>query len=98
MHKRFFLFAATTAAALLATAAQSWACSVCFTGTGDAVTDGFNASVLFLMSTPYLVIGSIVGAVIVSYRRALKLRERTDSIEAQAPIAELAWQQEENSR
>ena len=56
---------------------RSRACSVCLTGTaiGD---EGSNASVLFLMATPYAVVGSIVGGLIFTYRRALKNREKAE--------------------
>ena len=79
----------------LAAPVASWACSVCFTGTSDSVTDGFNASVLFLMTTPYLVVGSIVGGLIVAYRRALKKRAQSESTE---PLSQLAWIQEDSGR
>lgn len=84
MPRKLLLFAILTVTVVLAVTVQSWACSVCFTGASDSVTDGFNASVLFLMSTPYLVIGSIVGTLIVSYRRALKRREQTEGAEPEA--------------
>ncbi len=89
----FVIIAAT--ATLLVGATASWACSVCFGGTGDSVTDGFNASVLFLMATPYLVVGSIVGGLIFAYRRALKNRENVETAE---PIVHLDWHQEDGSR
>lgn len=41
------------------------ACAVCLTGAGDdSVTEAFNWSVLFLMATPYTVVGAIVGCLI----------------------------------
>jgi hypothetical protein len=75
---------------LLAAPAVSWGCAVCFTGTSDSVTDGFNASVLFLMTTPYLVVGSIVGGLIFAYRRALRKRSEPES----ELTGQLAWIQE----
>jgi hypothetical protein len=57
---------------LLARTATTWACAVCLGGESDSLTDGFKASVLFLMATPYLVVGSIVCGLIFNYRRALK--------------------------
>ena len=74
-------------------AASVWACSVCFGGDGDH--DGYNASVLFLMATPYLVFGSIVGGLIFAYRRALKRGEGEESAESRV---ELTWNQEESGR
>lgn len=89
-----FIVMATISMSLIATAA-SWGCSVCLTGTNDSVTDGFNASVLFLMSTPYLVVGSIVGGLLVAYRRALKKRAETEAAE---PIMHLGLHQEDGHR
>jgi hypothetical protein len=85
----------TIATALLARAAASWACSVCLSGGSDAAIDGYNASVLFLMATPYLVGGSIVGGLIFTYRRALK---RSKSAEEEAAIMQLTWNQEDSGR
>jgi hypothetical protein len=75
--------------------APAWACAVCLGGADDATIEGFNASVLFLMATPYLVLGSIVGALFFTYRRALKKRALA---EAAAPDAQLAWSQEDSGR
>lgn len=82
----FTLFARTT---------TTWACAVCLGGDSDSLTDGINASVLFLMAMPYLVVGSIVGGLIFNYRRALKKREQAETLE---PIAHLAWNQEDSGR
>jgi hypothetical protein len=72
----------TIAAPILAQAMASRACSVCLTGTSDPVVDGYNASVLFLMATPYLVVGSIVGGLVFTYRRARKHSEKAEQEEA----------------
>ncbi len=82
------------AAALLTQAAQLWACAVCGGDASDSAIDGYNASVLFLMSTPYLVVGSIVVGLIFTYRRARKRHEETDA----EMIGQLEWNQEESSR
>jgi hypothetical protein len=47
------------------------------------------------MSTPYLVVGSIAGGLIFTYRRALKRREKAED---EKPFAELAWKQEDSGR
>jgi hypothetical protein len=83
-----------TAVALLMQAAQVWACAVCLGDASDSTIDGYNASVLFLMSTPYLVVGSIVAGLIFTYRRARKRHEETDA----EMIGHLEWNQEESSR
>ncbi len=71
------------------------ACAVCWSGEGDPSADGFNSSVLFLMATPYLVVGSIVGGLVCSYRRAAAKREQN---ETQAPVVQLAWNEKESGR
>ena len=71
------------------------ACSVCLTGDGDPTADAYNASVLFLMAMPYVVVGSIAGGLIVVYRRAARRCDQTS--EAQ-PIVNLSWNQEESGR
>lgn len=61
--------------ALFSSPALTRACSVCLTGDGDATTDAFNWSVIFLMSTPYLVVSSIAGSLFYTYRRSAAQRE-----------------------
>ena len=94
MFSKLFLMWNAAAAALLAYAAQAWACAVCLGDASDSAIDGYNASVLFLMSTPYLVVGSIVGGLIFTYRRARKRNEKTEA----ELIGQLEWNQEESSR
>ena len=70
-----------TALTLLPVAA--WACAVCFEG-DDALARGLNMSILFLMSMPFVIFGSIFGTVYITYRRAQRhARQR------------LAWTQKE---
>ena len=57
---------AVLAAALLP--ATSQACSVCW-GANDALAHGLNVSILFLMSMPFLIGGSIVGVLWVAQRQ-----------------------------
>ncbi len=47
----------------------SWACAVCW-GADDALAHGLNVSILFLMSMPFLIGGSIIGIICVAQRRA----------------------------
>ncbi len=86
--------AMSAAASVFMSRAPLWACAVCFGG-DDSTIEGYNASVLFLMSTPYLVLGSIIGALVFAYRRALKKRALEEAAE---PEAQLAWNQEESGR
>jgi|SRR3990172_2442513 len=87
-----FLCAGLAAAAMPALA---HACAVCLTGDGDATADAFNWSVLFLMATPYTVVGSIAGWLVYKYRRAALRREQEEAMD---PTARLAWNQEESGR
>lgn len=99
MIKKFILLALTAGTAFLTATSSAWACAVCLGGASDSVTDGYNASVLFLMTTPYLVVGSILGALFFAYRRALKRREQAEEAETEAPmVQQLAWNQEESGR
>ena len=93
MFGRLFLIASAIASALLTHAARSFACAVCLSGDGDAVTGGYNASVLFLLATPYLVVASIAGGLVFAYRRALRRREEADE---ESHV--LSWKQEDGSR
>lgn len=65
--RRRFLPAVVAVIGLLP--ATTWACSVCWGG-DDPLTRGLSVSVLFLMSMPFLIGGSIIGAVFVAQRRA----------------------------
>jgi len=94
--KRIFLLALMSEIiALIITPAVAHACSVCVTGASDPTADAFNASVLFLMATPYLVVGSIAGALFLAYRRTVAKREQGES---EQPVIQLAWNQEDSGR
>jgi hypothetical protein len=72
------------------------ACAVCITGgANDPTADAFNASVLFLMATPYLVVGSIAGGLYFVYRRALVKSEQGEAAET---AVHPAWNQEASER
>jgi hypothetical protein len=47
----------------------AWSCAVCWGG-DEALSRGLNASVLFMMSMPFLVGGSILGVFYVVHQRA----------------------------
>jgi hypothetical protein len=69
------------------------ACSVCITGASDPTTDAFNWSVLFLMATPYLVVGSIAVGLLLAYRRGVAKSEREEAAER---LVHLAWNEKES--
>jgi len=73
-----------TVMALLPVAA--WACAVCFAG-DDALARGLNMSILFLMSMPFAIFGSIFGTVYIAYKRAKRRGSKS-----------LAWTQKESGQ
>jgi hypothetical protein len=91
--KKISLIAFIIAATLPAHTAELWACAVCLGG--DDAGDGYNASLLFLLSTPYTVVGAIVAGLVFQYRRTRRHGET--AAESDATI-NLAWKQEESSR
>lgn len=92
MFKRILF--ASLALPMMTPAAEALACAVCLSGSDDAITHGYNASVLFLMATPYVVGACIAAGVIFAYRRASGRREQDDE---DSPV-QLAYKQEESSR
>ena len=62
----------------------AWACAVCFEG-DDALARGLNMSILFLMSMPFAIFGSIFGTVYIMYKRAQRRGSK-----------HLAWAQKES--
>jgi hypothetical protein len=83
--KKVVALAAAFAAAGVASISN--ACSVCLTGAEDATAEAINASVLFLMATPYLVVGSIVGGLFLAYRRAAAKNELVEEGQAAVPTS-----------
>ena len=79
-------------ATLIADCGAAHACSVCITGAGDPTADAFNWSVLFLMATPYLVVGSIAAGLVLAYRRAVAKGKQTETPER---VVHLAWNEKE---
>ena len=51
----------------------SWACAVCW-GADDALAHGLNVSILFLISMPFVIGGSIIGVLVVARKRAQGVR------------------------
>ena len=64
----------------------AWACAVCFEG-DDALARGLNTSILFLMSMPFAIFGSIFGAVYLTQKRAQRHGRKG-----------LAWAQKESAQ
>ena len=68
MRRPFKRTVAATAVAAALLPAVSHACSVCW-GADDALAHGLNVSIVFLMSMPFLIGGSIVGVLFVAQRQ-----------------------------
>lgn len=68
--------------------AASWGCAVCWGG-DDALAHSISVSILFLMSMPFLIGGSIFGIIFVAYKRARGARWPSLSIK------NVAWMQKE---
>jgi len=81
--------------ALILVPALAGACSVCVTGDNDPTANAFNWSVLFLMATPYTVVGSIAGWLFFKYRRAAAKPTEEAALE---PALHLTWNEEESGR
>lgn len=82
--------------ALFANLPMLHACAVCLGGADGSVADAYDWSVLFLMTTPYLVVGSIAGFLVYAYRRAAAKKVH-DGAAGEAPM-QLAWNQKESER
>jgi hypothetical protein len=95
MKPKWIVFLCSGLTALIANPLTIQACSVCVTGADDPTADAFNWSVLFLMATPYLVVGSIAGGLFLAYRRAVAKREQTETTES---LVHLAWNDKEGGR
>jgi hypothetical protein len=95
MKPKILLTFISAIVAPLAVAALTRACAVCVTGANDPTADAYNWSVLFLMATPYLVVGSIAGSLVYMYRRAVAKREQA---EAERSLVHLAWNHKESGR
>lgn len=96
MSKKAFLSFVVLAVGLLASPMGALACSVCLGGSpDDPVTNAYNWSILFLMATPYAVIGSVGGWLFFSHRRSSgKDGQPAD----QEPLLHPAWDHQEGEK
>jgi hypothetical protein len=92
---RKFIALLTLLAGSLANLPLARACAVCLGGDGS-IGEAYEWSVLFLMATPYLVMGSIAGYLVYAYRRAAR-RQEEEAAGEEAPV-HLALEQEESAR
>ena len=71
------------------------ACSVCLTGDSGPMGDAYNWSILFLMATPYAVMGCVGAWLVYKVRRAAAQEKR---VEGERPLAQLTLNYKENGR
>lgn len=83
------------ATAIIHDPATARACSVCLTGDGGPMGDAYNWSILFLMATPYTVMGCVGAWLIFKYRRATAKQR---GVEREQPPAQLALDYKESGR
>ena len=83
------------ATALLRAPAVADACSVCLTGDTGPMGDAYNWSVLFLMATPYVVLGSVGAWLVYKYRRASAKEKRAAG---EQPVTQLTLSYKENGK
>ena len=98
MIERLSSFAVFVLALLLFSPPVAWPCSVCLSGLSgsDPLTDAFNWSVLFLMATPYTVVGSVAGWLVYTHRRAAA--KKNGVFKNKTPFWSLAWIHKESGR
>ena len=95
MKPKILLGLVSVSTALIYSPAIANACAVCWAGDGGPIEEAFNWSVLFLMATPYAVVGCIAGWLFYTHRRSAAKRERN---EATQPLGHLALNPEESGR
>ena len=89
MLRRCFPSVISVLASALFFPAMVLACAVCVSGAADdPLTDAFNWSVLFLMATPYTVVGSVAGWLVYTHRRAAA--KKNGGLEKKTPFWSLA--------
>jgi hypothetical protein len=93
--RKVLLGLSAAATAIIHDPATARACSVCLTGDSGPMGDAYNWSVLFLMATPYTVIGSVGAWLVYKYRRATAKQRR---LEREQPLAQLALDYKESGR
>jgi heme/copper-type cytochrome/quinol oxidase subunit 2 len=82
-------------AAVFARSPLASACAVCLAGADGSTTDAYNWSVLFLMVTPYLVMGSVAGYLVYAYRRHAGKNEEEPTV---TEAVHLSLDQKESGR
>ena len=92
--KKLLVGLSAAAMAIMHNPAMARACSVCLTGDSGPMGDAYNWSILFLMATPYTVMGCVGAWLVYKYRRATK----QPRAEREQPLAQLALDYKESGR
>lgn len=93
--RKILLSLSAAATAIIHDPATVRACSVCLTGDSGPMGDAYNWSILFLMATPYTVMGCVGAWLIFKYRRATAKQR---GVEREQPPAQLALDYKESGR
>ncbi len=93
MKQKTFLGSILAATTVIWAPAIAHACSVCLTGDSGPMGDAYNWSILFLMATPYSVMGCVGTWLVYKYRRAATKEKR---VEDESPLAQLTLNYKEN--
>ncbi len=92
MKQKTFLGSTLGATAIICAPALAHACSVCLTGDSGPMADAYNWSVLFLMATPYAVMGAVGAWLAYKYRRGAK----ENRVARERSVAQLTLNYKEN--
>ena len=93
--KKVWAGLSAAAAAIIYNPAVARGCSVCLTGDSGPMGDAYNWSILFLMATPYSVMGCVGAWLVYKYRRSAARQQR---VEREQPLAQLALDYKESGR
>ncbi len=81
--------------AVIRAPAIAYACSVCLTGDSGPMGDAYNWSVIFLMATPYTVMGCVGAWLVYKYRRTAIREKRA---EGEQSLTQLTLSYKENGK
>ena len=93
--RKLVLGLCAAATAIIHDPATVRACSVCLTGDSGPMGDAYNWSILFLMATPYTVMGCLGAWLVYRYRQATAKQRR---LEREQPLAQLTLDYKESGR
>ncbi len=95
MRQKTLLGLVLAVIAVIRAPAIAYACSVCLTGDSGPMGDAYNWSVIFLMATPYTVMGCVGAWLVYKYRRTAIREKRA---EGEQPLTQLTLSYKENGK